>query len=71
MVLYRPLNRGFDATATITAVEAIDGPGFGAATVALIFRCEDRVEAEFMEDWAAAGEELLVGEAEHPQRHLR
>ena len=71
MLLYMPLNRGFDATVPINAVEMVDGPGFGDATVALVFRCEDRVEQEFIEDWASVGEELLIGEAEGPHRQIR
>ena len=71
MLLHVPLNRGFDATALISAVEAIDGPGFSPATVALVLRYEDRVEQEFLADWATVGEELLIGAPEPSPRRFR
>jgi hypothetical protein len=60
-LLHIPLNKGFDITAPIDAVESIDGPSFGAATVALMLRYNDRNVRDFFEEWAGAGEELLVG----------
>jgi hypothetical protein len=68
MLLHIPLNAGFDVTAPISAVEAIDGPGFSLATVALVLRYDDRVEQEFFADWAAAGDELLIVPPEHSRR---
>ena len=64
MLLHMPLNKGFDITAPIAAVESIDGPSFGAATVGLLLSYNDPTERDFFNEWAGAGEELLVGDAE-------
>ena len=64
MLLRIPSNYGTDLTAPISSVEAIDGPGFGAATIALVLPYDQPADARLLEKCAAVGEELLLSDAE-------
>ena len=60
MLVHRAGKHALDITAPIAAVESIDGPGFGAATIALLLAYRDRAERDALEDWAGAGGELVI-----------